>query len=101
VVLQSTIRKRRGGKGSRQSGNANMPFSAVPQGTIRKRRGGQGEVALVLGAGNQAPVAPLDILHKLVAENAVVVCKMNPVNEYLGPFLKCAAITILVWFSST
>lgn len=42
----------------------------------------------MLGAGNQTPVAPLDILHKLVAENAVVVCKMNPVNEYMGPFIR-------------
>lgn len=42
----------------------------------------------MLGAGNQTCVAALDILHKLVAENAVVVCKMNPVNEYVGPFLK-------------
>ena len=43
----------------------------------------------MLGAGNQAAVPPLDILHKLVAEDAVVICKMNPVNEYVGPFLRC------------
>lgn len=48
----------------------------------------EGSVALVLGAGNQASVPPLDILHKLVVEGAVVICKMNPVNEYVGPFLR-------------
>lgn len=57
------------------------------QGT-RARGGGAGAVALVLGAGNQAAVAPLDVLHKLVAEDSVVICKMNPVNEYVGPFLR-------------
>lgn len=50
----------------------------------------EGSVALVLGAGNQASVPPLDILHKLVVEGAVVICKMNPVNEYVGPFLRWA-----------
>jgi hypothetical protein len=46
------------------------------------------KVSLVLGAGNQAPVVACDILEKIIHENAVVVCKMNPVNEYLGPFLE-------------
>ncbi|KAL4444976.1 hypothetical protein ABPG77_004026 [Micractinium sp. CCAP 211/92] len=53
-------------------------------------RGGSGGVGLVLGAGNQLPVVALDILHKLVADDEVVVVKMNPVNEYLGPFLRRA-----------
>lgn len=60
----------------------------ISQGTIRFKSEVAGKVALVLGAGNQTPVAALDILHKLVAENAVVVCKMNPVNEYAGPFIR-------------
>ena len=47
-----------------------------------------GQVSLVLGAGNQTPVACMDILHKLFAEDTVVVCKMNPVNEYLGKFIR-------------
>src|SRR6266508_6146768 len=46
-----------------------------------------GKVALVLGAGNIAAIAPLDVLYKLVAEGQVCMLKMNPVNEYLGPFL--------------
>ncbi|BDA42382.1 hypothetical protein COCOBI_03-2690 [Coccomyxa sp. Obi] len=50
----------------------------------------EGEVALVLGAGNQTPVACMDILHKLFIDDAVVVCKMNPVNEYLGKFIRLA-----------
>jgi acyl-CoA reductase-like NAD-dependent aldehyde dehydrogenase len=49
------------------------------------RRGGQPAVALVLGAGNVAAITPLDILHKLYAENQVVVAKTNPVNAYLRP----------------
>ena len=50
----------------------------------------QGGVGVVLGAGNQTPVVALDILHVLVAQNMVVACKMNPVNEYAGPFLRRA-----------
>ena len=47
-----------------------------------------GHVSLVLGAGNQTPVACMDILHKLFVDDAVAVCKMNPVNEYLGEYIR-------------
>jgi len=50
----------------------------------------QGGVGLVLGAGNIAAIAPLDVFHKLYVENEVVVLKMNPVNEYLIEFLEPA-----------
>ncbi|MFN8541409.1 MAG: aldehyde dehydrogenase family protein [Thermomicrobiales bacterium] len=46
-----------------------------------------GKVALVLGAGNIAAIAPLDLLHKLIAEGQVCLLKLNPVNDYLGPIL--------------
>ena len=49
-----------------------------------------GKVALVLGAGNVAAIAPLDALHKLFAENEVVILKLNPINDYLAAFLKTA-----------
>lgn len=48
----------------------------------------QGKVALVLGAGNVASIGPMDVLYKLFAEDQVCVLKMNPVNEYLGPFIE-------------
>jgi acyl-CoA reductase-like NAD-dependent aldehyde dehydrogenase len=47
----------------------------------------KGRVSLVLGAGNIAAIAPLDVFHKLFAENEVVILKMNPVNDYLIEFL--------------
>ena len=47
----------------------------------------QGKVAVVLGAGNIASIAPLDVFHKLFNEHQVVILKMNPVNEYLTEFL--------------
>jgi acyl-CoA reductase-like NAD-dependent aldehyde dehydrogenase len=49
------------------------------------RQAGKPSVALVLGAGNVAAITPLDILHKLYAEDQVVVAKLNPVNAYLRP----------------
>jgi acyl-CoA reductase-like NAD-dependent aldehyde dehydrogenase len=49
-----------------------------------------GRVAVVLGAGNISSIGPLDMLHKLFAEDQVVVLKMHPVNEYLGPLFERA-----------
>ena len=48
----------------------------------------QGKVALVLGAGNVASIGPLDVVYKLYAEGQVCLLKMNPVNDYLGPFIE-------------
>ncbi len=49
-----------------------------------------GRVALVLGAGNIASIAPLDVLYKLLADGCVCMLKMNPVNAYLGPIFERA-----------
>lgn len=49
-----------------------------------------GKVALILGAGNIASIAPLDVFQKLFLENQVVILKMNPVNDYLTEFLNIA-----------
>jgi aldehyde dehydrogenase (NAD(P)+) len=48
----------------------------------------QGEVGLVLGAGNISSIAPLDTLYKLFTDLSVVVLKLNPVNDYLGPLIE-------------
>ena len=49
-----------------------------------------GRVALVLGAGNVSSIGPMDVLYKVFVENEVCILKMNPVNEYLGPFIEQA-----------
>jgi hypothetical protein len=43
-------------------------------------------VCLVLGAGNLGSITTLDVLDQLYAHGRVCVVKMNPVNDYLGPF---------------
>lgn len=48
----------------------------------------EGSVALVLGAGNIASIAPLDVLTELFNFGAVTAVKLNPVNAYVGPFLE-------------
>ncbi|MGC1381112.1 MAG: aldehyde dehydrogenase family protein [Candidatus Baltobacteraceae bacterium] len=45
-------------------------------------------VTLVLGAGNVASIPALDVLYRLVAMRSVCLLKLNPVAEYLGPFLE-------------
>jgi acyl-CoA reductase-like NAD-dependent aldehyde dehydrogenase len=49
-----------------------------------------GKVALVLGAGNASMLVPSDFLYKLFVEGQVVLLKLNPVNDYLGPVLRKA-----------
>ena len=53
-----------------------------------KERNPRGKAALVLGAGNVNSVAPLDMLYRLIAHGQVVLLKMSPVNDYLGPILE-------------
>ncbi len=48
----------------------------------------KGKVSLVLGAGNVSSIVPLDIFYKLYAEGEVVMIKMNPINDYLGPIFE-------------
>lgn len=50
-------------------------------------KGGDGGVCVVLGAGNQSSIPPMDVLYKLVVDDEVCILKMNPVNEALGPIL--------------
>lgn len=45
-------------------------------------------VAFVLGAGNASGLPATDALDQLLVHDRVVVLKMNPVNEWAGPFLE-------------
>jgi len=68
-----------------------QPGKEASQGRIyREPKPAHGKVALVLGAGNVSSIPPMDVLYKLFGEDEVVVLKMNPVNEVLGPHLKRA-----------
>lgn len=70
------------------------PGAAPSQGRLyRDKAGGlvaPGRVALVLGAGNIASIAPLDVAHKIFVEDEVVLCKLSPVNAYLEPIFRAA-----------
>jgi len=48
----------------------------------------QGKVGLVLGAGNVSSISATDLIYKMFIENQVVLLKMNPVHEQLGPLLE-------------
>lgn len=63
------------------------PGKPVTQGSFYREPPQTGKVALVLGAGNIASISAMDTLYKLFVEGEVVLLKMNPVNEYVGPFL--------------
>jgi hypothetical protein len=54
------------------------------------QRGGEpeGKVALILGAGNVSSIPVMDVLYKMFVEGSVCVLKVNPVNEWVAPFLE-------------
>ncbi len=54
----------------------------------------QGKLALVLGAGNVASIAPLDVLHKLFIENQVCLLTQS-VNDYLHDLLARATAPVI------
>lgn len=56
---------------------------AIYRGAGRK----EGSVCLVLGGGNVSSIPAMDALYKLFVEDEVVLLKMNPVNEALGPVI--------------
>jgi hypothetical protein len=49
-----------------------------------------GATVLVLGAGNVSSIPAMDVLHKMFVEGRTCVLKMNPVNEWAGPFIEKA-----------
>jgi acyl-CoA reductase-like NAD-dependent aldehyde dehydrogenase len=63
--------------------------------SYRRGAGPPGKVCLVLAAGNVASIGPMDLLYKLFVENQVAICKMHPVNDYLGPFIEEALRPLL------
>lgn len=66
------------------------PGKPTTQGSIYREPQTSGKLCLLLGAGNSSGVCPIDILFKLFVENQTVILKMNPVNDYEGPFIEQA-----------
>jgi acyl-CoA reductase-like NAD-dependent aldehyde dehydrogenase len=60
------------------------------QASFYSKKNPDGGVTVVLGAGNVSSIPPTDVFHKLFVEGNVCVLKMNPVNEWVGPFLERA-----------
>jgi aldehyde dehydrogenase (NAD(P)+) len=67
----------------------------VDESSARERQAGfyqqkdpAGGVSLVLGAGNVSSIPASDVLYKMFVDGNVCVLKMNPVNEWAGPFLE-------------
>lgn len=60
------------------------------QASFYSQKATAGGVSLILGAGNVASIPPTDGLYKMFHEGKVCLVKLNPVNEYLGPFYERA-----------
>jgi aldehyde dehydrogenase (NAD(P)+) len=60
------------------------------QASFYKQSAPEGKLSLILGAGNVSSIPIMDVLAKMFIEGHVCVLKMNPVNEWVGPFLERA-----------
>jgi acyl-CoA reductase-like NAD-dependent aldehyde dehydrogenase len=60
------------------------------QAAFYQERDPEGGVSLILGAGNVSSIPPMDVLSKMFVEGYVCLLKMNPVNEWSGPFIERA-----------
>ena len=60
------------------------------QAACHQRQDPTGGVSAILGAGNVASIPPMDVASKLFVEGLACVLKMNPVNEWVGPYLERA-----------
>lgn len=60
------------------------------QASFHQERDPSGGVAAILGAGNVSSIPPMDVATKMFIEGRTCVLKMNPVNEWVGPFLERA-----------
>jgi len=54
-----------------------------------------GGISLVLGAGNVSSIPPMDSFTKMFMYGHVVLLKMNPVNEWVGPCLERALAPLI------
>jgi acyl-CoA reductase-like NAD-dependent aldehyde dehydrogenase len=60
------------------------------QAAFYQRHDPEGGLSVILGAGNVASIPPMDVASKMFIEGMVCVLKMNPVNEWVGPYLERA-----------
>lgn len=58
------------------------------QASFFSKKDPEGGVSLILGAGNVSSIPPMDAFYKMFVEGNVCLIKMNPVNEWVGPFLE-------------
>jgi len=68
--------------------SVSLQDGGIPQASFYQDQAKKGQICVVLGAGNVGALVSGDFMHKLFVEGQVVALKMNPVNEYLGPFFE-------------
>jgi acyl-CoA reductase-like NAD-dependent aldehyde dehydrogenase len=66
--------------------SVSLQDDGIPQASYYQSNDHKGQICVVLGAGNIGALVSGDFMHKIFIEGQVVALKMNPVNEYLGPF---------------
>ena len=55
----------------------------------------EGGLSVILGAGNVSSIPPMDVATKMFIDGRVCLLKMNPVNDWVGPFLERALAPLI------
>jgi hypothetical protein len=67
-----------------------QPGAAPSPGAAVASRDAVGEVCALLGAGNHAMLSVCDVAHVCLVRGHACALKVNPVNEWAGPFIEAA-----------
>ncbi|MDX1509975.1 MAG: aldehyde dehydrogenase family protein [Nitriliruptorales bacterium] len=67
-----------------------VTLDTMKTGQVYREKPAEGRVCFILGAGNVSSTPAIDATQKLFTEDQVVVLKMNPVNDWAGPFVERA-----------
>ena len=57
------------------------------QGQAYQSPSSESQICAIMGAGNSASIPCMDVLYKLFVDNELVILKLNPVNDYIGPYI--------------
>ena len=63
------------------------PNQTASQGQTYQSQKSESAICAIMGAGNSASIPCMDVLYKLFVDNELVILKLNPVNDYIGPYI--------------
>ena len=63
------------------------PNQSASQGQAYQNPSSESQICAIMGAGNSSSIPCMDVLYKLFVDNELVILKLNPINDYIGPYI--------------